>query len=77
MKLDQSYDGKHFPAYLYEPPMLMVVLTSRTEPEDTKNTTWLYLPQPRHKWSGQWPVPASMIRKICDSDLLSVCSLMR
>ena len=44
MKLGQSYDGKHFPAYLYEPPMLMVALTSRTEPEDTKNTTWLYLP---------------------------------
>lgn len=44
MKLDQSYDGKHFPAYLYEPPMLMVALTSSQEPEDTKNITWLYLP---------------------------------
>lgn len=44
MKLDQSYDGRHFPAYLYEPPMLMVALISRTEPEDTKNITWLYLP---------------------------------
>ena len=38
------YDGKHFPAYLYEPPMLMVALTSRLEPEDTKDITWLYLP---------------------------------
>ena len=44
MKMDQSYDGKHFPAYLYEPPMLMVALTSNQEPEDTKNITWLYLP---------------------------------
>ena len=44
MKMDQSYDGKHFPAYLYEPPMLMVALTSSREPEDTKNITWLYLP---------------------------------
>lgn len=44
MKLEQSYDGKHFPAYLYEPPMLMVALTSSQEPEDTKNITWLYLP---------------------------------
>lgn len=44
MKLDQSYDGRYFPAYLYEPPMLMVALTSRMEPEDTKNITWLYLP---------------------------------
>lgn len=44
MKLGQSYDGRHFPAYLYEPPMLMVALTSRMEPEDTQNITWLYLP---------------------------------
>ena len=44
MKLDQSYDGRYFPAYLYEPPMLMVALTSNQEPEDTKNITWLYLP---------------------------------
>ena len=44
MKLEQTYDGKHFPAYLYEPSMLMVALTSRLEPEDTQNITWLYLP---------------------------------
>ena len=44
MKLDQSYDGRHFPVYLYDPPMLLVALTSHTEPEDTKNITWLYLP---------------------------------
>ena len=44
MKLDQSYDGRHFPAYLYEPPMFMMALTSRMEPEDTENITWLYLP---------------------------------
>ena len=44
MKLDQSYDGRYFPAYLYKPPMLMVALTSRMEPEETKNITWLYLP---------------------------------
>ena len=47
MKLEQSYDGKHFPAYLYEPPMLMVALTSRLEPEDTKDITWIYLPAAR------------------------------
>ena len=44
MKMDQSYDGKHFPAYLYEPCMLMVALTSQKEPENTENITWLYLP---------------------------------
>ena len=44
MEMDRSYDGKHFPAYLYEPPMLMVALTSSQEQEDTKDITWLYLP---------------------------------
>ena len=44
MKLEQYYDGQHFPAYLYEPCMLMIGLTCRLEPEDTKNITWLYLP---------------------------------
>ena len=44
MKLEQHYDGQHFPAYLYEPCMLMMALTSRLEPEDTENVTWLYLP---------------------------------
>ena len=44
MEMDQSYDGKHFPAYLYEPPMLMVALTSSQKQEDTKDITWLYLP---------------------------------
>ena len=44
MKLEQYYDGQHFPAYLYEPCMLMIGLTFRLEPEDTKDITWLYLP---------------------------------
>ena len=44
MDLEQYYDGQHFPAYLYEPCMLMIGLTFRLEPEDTKNITWLYLP---------------------------------
>ena len=44
MKLEQYYDGQHFPAYLYEPCMLMIGLTFRLEPEDTKNITWLSLP---------------------------------
>ncbi len=47
MKLEPSYDGKHFPAFLHEPCMLMVALTSRPEPEDTKKITWLYLPAAR------------------------------
>ena len=47
MKLEQYYDGQHFPAYLYEPCMLMIGLTFRLEPEDTKNITWLYRPAAR------------------------------
>ena len=44
MKLEQYYDGQHFPAYLYEPCMIMMGLTHRLEPEETKNITWFYLP---------------------------------
>ena len=44
MKLEQFYDGKHLPCYLYEPEMLVVGLTSRSEPENTGKITWLYLP---------------------------------
>ena len=44
MKMEQSYDGKHFPAYLYEPCMLMIALASQKEPENTENIAWIYLP---------------------------------
>ena len=44
LKLEQYYDGQHFPAYLYEPCMIMMGLTYRLEPEETKNITWFYLP---------------------------------
>ena len=44
MKLEQAYDGRHFPGYHYEQEVLMVALTSRNEPEDTQATTWLYFP---------------------------------
>ena len=44
MKLEQRYDGTHFPAYHYDRDLLMVGLTSRREPENTENITWVYLP---------------------------------
>ena len=44
MEMSQLYDGKHLPCYLYDQDLLMVSLSSRSEPEDTKNITWLYLP---------------------------------
>ena len=41
MKLEQLYDGKHLPCYHYDADLLTVALTSRLEPEDTPNITWL------------------------------------
>lgn len=49
MELEQVYDGKHLPGYHYEPDLLMVGLTSRSEPEDTEKVTWLYLPASREQ----------------------------
>ena len=44
MRLEQVYDGQFFPCYYYEPHATMVAVTSKSEPEDTAHTTWLYLP---------------------------------
>ena len=44
MRLEQLYDGKHLPDYHYEPDLLTVALTSKQEPKNTENVTWLYLP---------------------------------
>ena len=44
MRLEQAYDGQFFPCYYYEPRATMVAVTSKSEPEDTAHTTWLYLP---------------------------------
>ena len=44
MKLEQVYDGQFFPCYYYEPHATTVAVTSKSEPENTDNITWLYLP---------------------------------
>ena len=44
MNLEQVYDGQFFPCYYYEPHATMVAVTSKSEPENTEHTTWLYLP---------------------------------
>ena len=44
MNLEQVYDGQFFPGYYYEPHATMVAVTSKSEPENTEHTTWLYLP---------------------------------
>ena len=44
MKLETLYDGRHFPGYHYDEDILAVGISSREEPEDTAEITWLYLP---------------------------------
>ena len=44
MQLEQSYGGRFFPCYYYEPNVTMVAVTAKSEPEDTAHITWLYLP---------------------------------
>ena len=44
MKLEQIYQGREFPCYYYEPNPITIALTSKTESEDTKHITWLFLP---------------------------------
>ena len=42
MQLSQLYDGKNLPSYHHENDCISVGLTSRLEPRDTKNITWVY-----------------------------------
>ena len=44
MQLSQIYDGKHLPCYHYEADMTAVGISSRWEPETSRNVTWIYLP---------------------------------
>lgn len=44
MQLEQFYDGKHLPFYLYDDAVLSLGLTPRGKLENPKDTTWLYLP---------------------------------
>ena len=44
MKLEQVYDGRFFPCYYYEPNVITVAVTAKSEPEDTEHITWLFLP---------------------------------
>lgn len=44
LKLETLYDGRHLPGYHYDEDILTVGISSREEPEDTAEITWLYLP---------------------------------
>ena len=41
MQLSQLYDGKNLPCYHHENDCISVGLTSRLEPRDTRNITWV------------------------------------
>ena len=43
-KLEPVYDGQHLPCFTYAPAILTLALSSRLEPDDTSQITWLYLP---------------------------------
>ena len=44
MRLEQLYNGKEFPAYLYEPCLMTVTMTPIHQTDEPENTTWLFLP---------------------------------
>lgn len=45
MRLEQIYDGQHFPDYDYDSESIMsVAMSDRTEPESSASVTWLMLP---------------------------------
>ena len=44
MKLEQHYDGTHFPGYFYEQNVLAVVIAPKSDAENSSNLTWIYLP---------------------------------
>ena len=47
MKLEQVYDGRHFPAYLYDTYPLVLAVTSRREPGESPE--YLFLPASEQK----------------------------
>ncbi len=46
MRLEQTYDGRYFPEYLYENSLLVLELSAQSEPYDQACPSWLYLPMP-------------------------------
>ena len=44
MQLEQLYDGRHFPCYLYQPSVMVVGIAPVNSPDEAKETTWLPLP---------------------------------
>lgn len=44
MKLEQVYDGTHFPCYYYEPNLMTLMLCERAVTADDAAAAWLFLP---------------------------------
>lgn len=62
MRLEQLYRGKEFPAYLYEPCMMTVTMTSIHKAGCSENATWLFLP------TADQQIQRAMVRARIDSE---------
>ena len=68
MKLEQLYDGQHFPAYLYDgDTVLAVTISPKTEPTGSAHKTFLFLPV------ADSQIERTMVRAgICDCDEMRI-----
>ena len=46
MKLEQLYDGRHFPAYDHAASLIALAITPKTEDQENHSVDYLYLPAP-------------------------------
>ena len=51
MKLEQCYQGKQFPAYSYEPELLVLTLHPKGKEFNEESATWLFLPMEEEQLS--------------------------
>jgi len=67
MKLEQLYDGRNFPAYIYEPSQMVLEVSPA---EDPTATGYLYLPSPPRQ------IERTLLRVGADrSELRKVCTM--
>ena len=54
MKLEQLYDGRHFPEYDHGGSLLTVELAVQENPEQESRSSWLYLPMAERRLTRAW-----------------------
>ena len=74
MQLSQLYDGKHLPCYHYEADMTAVGISSRWEPENSRNVTGSISLHQKDKLSAPCSDPALLTQRIFASLYLTVHS---